>query len=261
MTKVSITIPVYNTITYLKHCLDSVAAQTYPELEVVLVDDGSTDGSASFCDDYGKKDKRFTVLHTDHAGLSHARNTGLLVSSGDLISFVDSDDWIGPDTYAPLVDCFEKTQADIVLFGYYKVLNAGQAYQFQKKYSQDGFLDSDHDLNSFDALCFLLGDYYIKNYVWDKVYRRELFSTIRFTDGRNFEDIDIMYKLILACRKIHVLGSHYRYYYRQRAKSISHSVSLSNQMDYFGAVIKRYKALRKVSHKRYMRGTSKILNV
>ena len=97
--KISVIIPVYNVIDFLKECLGSVLNQTYKNLEIILVDDGSTDGSSQICDEYKKKDRRIQVIHKENGGLSDARNAGIKIAQGEYFSFIDSDDWIHEDTY------------------------------------------------------------------------------------------------------------------------------------------------------------------
>ena len=104
MPKISVIIPVYDTEEFLSRCLDSVLCQTHRDLEVILIDDGSTDASGALCDEYAEKDTRIQVIHQENSGSSAARNTGLEAACGDYIGFVDSDDWLEPDMYAYLLD-------------------------------------------------------------------------------------------------------------------------------------------------------------
>ena len=113
---VSVIIPVYNVETYIRECVDSVLSQTYTDLEIILVDDGSTDSSGSICDEYSKLDSRIVVIHKENGGLSDARNAGLDAVHGDYILFVDSDDWIQPETVSHLVKRMDEEQAEIVFF-------------------------------------------------------------------------------------------------------------------------------------------------
>ena len=117
---ISIIVPVYNVESYLRKCLDSILAQTYRDLEILVVDDGSTDGSGAICDEYAGKDDRIKVFHTENKGLSCARNLGLDSANGDWIGFVDSDDWIELDMYEVLLRKAEKTGADVVECGVYE---------------------------------------------------------------------------------------------------------------------------------------------
>ena len=111
---ISVIVPVYNTEKYLGRCVDSIINQTYTNLEIILVDDGSPDNSPAICDEYAKKDQRIKVIHKENGGLSSARNAGLDIAKGDFISFIDSDDWVEKDLFEVLVSLYGKTQAEII---------------------------------------------------------------------------------------------------------------------------------------------------
>ena len=117
--KVSIVLPIYNVEKYLNRCIKSILNQTYSDLEVILVDDGSPDGCPRLCDEWSKKDKRIKVVHKKNAGLGMARNTGIDTATGDFICFFDSDDFIDPHTIQEAIEVVAKTRAEIVSFGYY----------------------------------------------------------------------------------------------------------------------------------------------
>jgi glycosyltransferase involved in cell wall biosynthesis len=249
---ISVIIPVYNTSQWLPRCLESVLSQPYPALEVIAVDDGSQDNSLEICRWYESREPRLKVIANEHAGLSHARNTALNAAHGDLFAFVDSDDWLGNDAYTLLVRRFLDTGADILLYGYNKTWDP-LLRNDAKPCAQDGFLDEDRLLSTDEAFNFLMGNYYIKNYVWDKIYVRRLFDFVRFPEGKNFEDIGIMYRLFLAANEIAVVGKHYKYYYFQRPNSILHSFSLRSQMNYYEMMVKRYIDLRPIPYKPFGR--------
>ena len=114
---ISLIVPVYNIQNYLSRCIDSILAQTYRDFELILVDDGSTDGSSEVCDYYGKQDKRIVVIHKQNGGLVSARKAGIASARGEYAGFVDGDDWIEPQMYQRLIETAMKCQADIVLGG------------------------------------------------------------------------------------------------------------------------------------------------
>ena len=122
-TMISVIVPVYNVEPYLRKCLDSIVNQTYRDFEILIIDDGSTDGSGRICDEYAEKDSRIKVFHTENRGLSCARNLGLAEAKGEWIGFVDSDDWIEPDMYEVLIRRAEETGADVVECSHYKELD------------------------------------------------------------------------------------------------------------------------------------------
>lgn len=116
MPKLSVIVPVYNTEKYLRECVDSILAQIFTDFELILVDDGSTDGSGAICDEYAKQDERVQVIHQENSGVTHARKTGAVLSKGDYLTYVDSDDWIDPDGYRNMMSQIEKHHADIAVF-------------------------------------------------------------------------------------------------------------------------------------------------
>ena len=210
--KISVIVPVYNVFAYLSKCIDSIIHQSYSNLEIILVDDGSTDGSGEMCNAYGQKDERVQVVHQKNQGLSSARNTALNIMTGDLVGFVDSDDWIEPDYYETLVEHMSRTGADIVVSGCY--------YEYQdttkkrKIYPQETPCDRHEGLKA-------LSEHRIEHTVWDKLYRKELFSSLRFAEGRVHEDVLITYRLILCAEHIECTD-YYGYHQRMRAGSIAH---------------------------------------
>jgi glycosyltransferase involved in cell wall biosynthesis len=235
--KISVIIPVYNVRPYLEKYLDSVITQAYRNMEIIMVDDGSTDGSGAICDEYASKDPRIIVIHKKNGGLSSARNAGLDIATGDAIAFVDSDDWLGEDAYTKVIATQEQTGADIVQFGYYLAKK-----NFCKK--QEYVFDADRELSKWEALNLLLEDKYIQNYAWNKLYVKDLFTNLRFPTGKVFEDIFINYKLFLRVDKMAILADHFKYYYRQRRGSIVNTKSFKGRMDAFEATWLRYQNLK-----------------
>jgi glycosyltransferase involved in cell wall biosynthesis len=235
----SIIVPVYNVKPYLSRCLDSIIHQTYKNLEIILVDDGSTDGSDQICDDYAQKDKRIVVIHKSNGGLSSARNAGLDIARGDLIGFVDSDDWIAPDTYTSVFECYTKTGADIIAFGYYEATDTTL-----KKMPENGFMDNTRVLTNIEAANYLIKNENIRDYVWNKIFTKSVFADHRFLPGKYFEDTHIMYSLFLSANKVAVLGNHYKYFYFQRPDSIISKKTYKNLHDRLDALYTRYDNLK-----------------
>lgn len=211
---ISIIVPVYNVIDYVEKCLDSICRQSYTKLEIVVVDDGSTDGSAEICDAYAAKDNRIKVIHRENRGLSAARNDGLDVVTGELIGFVDSDDWIDPDMYEFLYQLLKGGGADISICSHY----IEKPTKTKVKYASDAVLR----LSSRDAIRLLVEDNIIRNFAWDKLYKRHLFDGLRFPQDRYFEDIAIMYKIFYKAQDI-VMKGHPKYHYMVRTDSITGS--------------------------------------
>jgi glycosyltransferase involved in cell wall biosynthesis len=235
----SIIVPVYNVKPYIERCLDSIINQTYSNLDIILIDDGSTDESGTICDEYALKDSRIRVIHKQNGGLSSARNAGLEIVRGDLIAFVDSDDWIDTDTYSWLVQIYNETQADIIVFGYYEVKNRKHL-----KRTKNGFQDTNKIFTNTDAVNLLFEDEFLNNYVWNKLYTAKLFMRHRFTEGVTFEDIYLTYLLFLDANMVYIAGDHYKYYYFQRSSSIVHTNDYKKKKDMLEGVYSRYDHLK-----------------
>jgi glycosyltransferase involved in cell wall biosynthesis len=218
---ISIIIPVYKTEPYLRRCLHSVVGQTYKNLEIILVDDGSPDGCGKICDLYAAADSRVKVIHQQNRGLSVARNEGLKIASGDYFGFVDSDDWIDADMYEVLYQGAIQYGADIAICGYYYV--AGDRYK-EIKEERTTLYDREN------AIHHLLVDEKITNHVWNKLYKRKLFEDVRFPAGRTFEDIGTTYKLFEKAGRIVFLNSCH-YYYLQRQDGIVSGGNIQHAVD------------------------------
>lgn len=219
---ISIIIPVYNTANYIEECLSSVVKQTYKNIEIIVVDDGSTDNSPAICDQWAQKDSRIKVLHQKNQGLSAARNAGLSIATGQYICFLDSDDYIDFSLSEKVMDCFAKNDVDIVAFGYTRV--SGDS-------SVPVFCALRNVMTPYNVLTLLMSGT-MDSYVWANAYRAELFSTIVFPEGRNFEDIGTTYKLILAAKSIFSLDDEL-YFYRYREDSISNKISDKSWLDLY----------------------------
>lgn len=214
---VSVIIPIYKVELYLKRCVDSVLAQTYTNLEIILVDDGSPDGCGAICDSYARQDPRVRVIHKVNGGLSDARNAGLEIASGEWVSFIDSDDWIEPDMYSELLCHAQKYGAQISVGGVSYEISEGDHIRTLRTAS--GESEQVECLDSVSAMRrHLLGSWA----AWDKLYQRELFRTIRYPVGEINEDEAIMLQLLSSVSKIVYTNKVY-YHYIQRADSITTS--------------------------------------
>lgn len=236
MKKISIIVPIYNTEKYLEKCLESIISQDYKNLEIILINDGSTDNSLSICKKYERKDKRIKLINNDHLGVAESRNIGLKYATGDYIGFVDSDDFIDKDMYKTLIDFSEKYNADISMcrFCYFnddsEIITEKSNSQFCK-------------LNSEQALNFLLVDKVITNHLTLKLFKKELFKNILFPKEKKFEDISTMYKLINKSNKI-IYITRQLYYYRVRYDSICKNITLESICDFLDVHYKRFCKLR-----------------
>lgn len=215
----SIIIPVYNVEPFLRKCLDSVINQTYENIEILIVDDGSTDHSGKICNDYSV-DSRVTVFHQVNGGLSAARNTALNHSNGEYLFFVDSDDFVSPTFVSDAVTVLEKEDSDIVIFNY---TEAGMTNEEKNVYSKIA------NLTAYEIKQKIISDD-IGNYVWNKAYRKFLFSKLRFPEGEWFEDLAVMDQLFMQAKKISMLNKSL-YFYRIQNTSYLHKRTFNPSRD------------------------------
>ena len=220
---ISVIVPVYQVQEYLEPCLDSIVNQTYQNLEIILIDDGSTDNSGVICDKYAGNDSRIKVIHKRNGGLSSARNVGLRIAEGDLIGFVDSDDWIEPDMYSYLQSVLSENSADIVTCA---IVTDNLTF----KQNTMTVLDKESALKSL-----LLDGSKIGNSMWNKLFTRNVWEGISFPEGMIMEDAATIHKCILKTNKI-VITEYPCYHYRIRQGSILHSTFSEKNFDGVKAV-------------------------
>lgn len=208
---VSIIVPIYKVEPYLRRCLDSIVNQTYTNLEVILVDDGSPDNCPQICEEYAVKDSRIVVIHKENGGLSDARNAGLDICKGEYISFVDSDDWVNEEYIEKLISIITKESADIAI---------GENSQTRQVSQKQNAKAVTKTFSSKDALIHLFTQNHIAFIVsWGKIYKRNLFSALRFPVGKFHEDEFTSYILLSNAKKI-AYTSQILYFYFQRPNSI-----------------------------------------
>lgn len=201
--RVSVIVPVFNVEEYLEEALDSLLMQTYRNLEILVVDDGSTDGSGKICDEYAKKDKRIQVIHQENQGLSGARNTALDLMTGELVMFLDPDDAYHPDIVKKLVEARKKEQSDIALCRFDFFHTSSRMYRaIACKHVEPTCLQGNY--TRIEALHELAAGK-INVHVWNKIYTRKLWNDIRFPDGHVYEDVKITYEIMNHIEKICVL--------------------------------------------------------
>lgn len=228
MPKISVIIPVYKVERYLDACVASVAGQTYADLEIILVDDGSPDNCPALCDAWAKKDARIKVIHRPNGGLSAARNSGLDIAVGEFIAFVDSDDKLEPQTLERALTAQQNAGADIVLFDYLCTDENDRPLQGQNPMGRP---EETLTPPQFWQKYFTSGDactYYVV--AWNKLYKGELFRTLRYAAGKRYEDMFLLPHLIAQCEKIACLNFR-GYRYAQRAGSIMSQGDPRNYLD------------------------------
>lgn len=222
---ISVIVPVYNVEKYLNQCLDSIIAQTWRNLDIILVDDGSTDNSGAICDEYARTDTRIKVIHKENGGLSAARNTGLDIARGEFIGFVDSDDWIEPNMFEDLYAGFFKSDVsyDNVLFSNAMLYEYDDVTETETLARPHSWIRNIPQTIYGSELGKAMLSESSNHYVWSKLYRREAFHMVRFYEGRNDEDTFFTYELAKAIRNsgwVVVEITSVVYHYRIRLGSI-----------------------------------------
>lgn len=236
---VSIIVPVYNTKDYLPCCLDSILHQTYKNLEILLIDDGSTDGSGGICDKYAASDGRIQVLHQRNGGLSDARNQGLGLARGEYIAFVDSDDYIHERYIELLLEGCVRGGCEVGIVRYQKVFfnhcrqDVGDPVQMECVTGIQASLRMYEDSYSIMTAT-----------AWGKIFQKRLFNGIRFPMGRIYEDEAVTYKLLYDAEKVVYIDA-VLYYYRQNWNGIMLSGYSARHLQYFDAMQERLEFYRR----------------
>lgn len=235
---VSVIVPVYNGEGWLRRCMESLRGQSLKNMEILLIDDGSSDGTAGICDAYAKFPE-IRVIHQENQGIAAARNTGIAEARGDYIGFCDADDFAHPEMYAELLRLLKKENADISVCGYIRTegkeekLPAPSATDSQAVYTPE---------EAFEKL--LKGEGELKSYLWNKLYKRELFHGIRYPDGKNYEDQFVTYQLILRAKRIAVTDWK-GYYYIMNPDSITNRKWNRKETEYLEAWEEIWKCCRR----------------
>lgn len=214
---ITIIIPIYKVEKYLKKCVQSVINQTYSNLEIILVDDGSPDNCGKICDDYAKEDKRIKVIHKLNGGLSDARNKGLDIATGKYVYFLDSDDSISKDAIKYLYHIIKENNADIAIGKMKEVFKENYSFNQEEILLKENLKDTIKLYTKEQALEEMLYNTEFTNMACNKLYKKRLFSKIRYPVGMLYEDLGTTYKLISCSEKV-VLGSKITYYYLANRK-------------------------------------------
>ena len=236
--KLSVIIPVYNQDKFLESCLQSVAAQSLESIEVIIVDDGSTDRSPNIAREYEEKYPHFTVISQKNKGRSAARNTGLDKADGSYIAFLDSDDFVDPKMYEYLFEAAVSADADLVKCG--AILFDDQSREFLN-IRRD--FDSFTEITSHRELLKLYLNKKIDRVVWNGIYRHGLFENLRFPVNTEYEDQYVTPKVIASTNKYLFIDKNL-YYYRKHPGAFSHSTRVSDQIDKVQALNELYRILR-----------------
>ena len=235
---ISIIVPIYKVEKYIHQCIESIINQTYKDLDIILIDDGSPDNCGEICDKYALKDSRIRVFHTTNKGLSAARNVGIRAAKGEYIGFVDSDDWIDPTMYEELLDNLIRYNADISACGVQVECKKRKRKNVSNEISDTLYTKDEairaHIYETFDQ------------YIWNKLYRSSIWGEIMFPEGKNFEDVSVFYRVLLSTSSI-VFRSANLYHYRKRENIIANTQSMSNLEEYWFAYYNRFNCLSGLS--------------
>ena len=245
---ISVIVPIYKVERYLAKCIDSILAQTYSNLEIILVDDGSPDMCGEICDDYALKDERINVIHKENGGLSSARNAGIDIAQGEYIGFVDSDDYIEPYMYEKLYCAIEQNNCRLAVCNINYVFENGKVVPKCDK-EKDKLMD-------FEEAIIEMNTYRIFDMgAWSKLYHKDLFKTIRFPVGKLSEDFFIMPQIFDKAQRISYVSTPcYNYFQRQNSitknKKINHDFieAAFEQMHFLD---EKYPQLKVLSHTSY----------
>lgn len=247
---VSVIIPVYNVKLYLREALESVINQTYRNLEIIIVDDGSTDGSGEVCDEY-QSDRRIKVFHTNNRGLSAARNYALDRIHGDFIAFLDSDDWLELNAIERFVSLALNTNADIVVCSFYQ--------EYKDKTVEPVGYETEFVVEGEEILQSMIIERKLTEDVWNKFYKANIFGSIRYPEGRIFEDKATTYRLLQIAGKL-VYTPAPLIHYRNRRGSLSNIHSMKSLVDYWLVYRERFDTLGGLSDQYYKVALSETIN-
>lgn len=220
---ISVIVPVYNVEKYLPKCIESIMAQTYTDLEILLIDDGATDSSGAICDEYARRDERIRVIHKENGGLSDARNRGIEEARGEYIGFVDSDDHIAPDMYEELYGLICRYGVSMSACDVCDVREGTEPAPTTKMERE---LLADRE----EAMRIVLDGRINYAYAWNKLYHRDLFESIRYPVGKYIEDFFVILPLIEKAGRV-AFSPRQMYYYLHRENSIMTSVFSKKHYD------------------------------
>lgn len=215
---ISVIVPVYNVEAYLDQCMESIVAQSYRHLEILVVDDGSTDDCGAKCDQWAQRDDRIQVIHQSNGGLSAARNSALDVMHGELVTMVDSDDALRPNAIEVLYHAMGKHRASITVGSYVPFYDGDPEWPMDDEKFTVRRFNQNH---AIEAIFYQNG---LTHSAWGRLYKASLFNDIRYPVGKTYEDLAIIYPLLLKCGRV-VKINYALYGYRQRQNSILGSFS------------------------------------
>ena len=240
MDKISVIVPAYNVEKWLVKCVESILSQTYQNIEVILVDDGSTDQTPILCDELAKRDGRIRVVHKKNGGLSSARNAGIEIAAGEYLGFVDSDDYISPLMYEKMYGQMIENEAELA------ICSMEFVYECKEDEGKMGECSMTDEVLEMEEAYKKINPY-VEGYCYyvtapNKLYHKSIFENFRFIEGRLHEDEFAIHHIISLCNKV-VITSEKFYYYLQRKGSITHSRNIDNSIDTIDAFFDRFRLL------------------
>ncbi len=222
---ITVIVPAYKVEAYLPICVESIISQTYKNIEIILVDDGSPDQCGVICDEYALKDNRIRVLHKENGGLSSARNAGMKVMKGKFVTFIDSDDYVSPYYVEHLFDALKKANADLAV-SWFAEVNEGDKIDTSGKENLSGY----EKLNQKQSLQHLLYQDGIETSAWGKLYKSDLIEGLWYPEGKLYEDIPVTSQYILKSKSVALIRN-VDYFYLQRKASIQYQSFNIKKMD------------------------------
>ncbi|SHR97853.1 glycosyl transferase family protein [Mycobacteroides abscessus subsp. abscessus] len=239
LAKVSVVVPIYKVEKFIHRCINSIIQQTYKELEIILVNDGSPDNCGKIINEYQSNDKRIIAIHKQNGGLSDARNVGMDKVSGEYVIFVDSDDWLEKDFIEMLIYASKSENADIVQSGFYYAYDDYLLYDERFFITESEFIT----LNNRELMTELVKNERVKNFAWGKLYKTELVKDFQFKKGVLFEDVFWAHNVMQRVEK-YVISNKPKYYYYQRSDSIVTTYTVRN-LDILEGLKERHEFIRK----------------
>ena len=245
---ISIIIPVYNVEKYLKECLNSVINQTYTNLEIILVDDGSTDSSGQMCDEFAKNDNRIKVIHQKNQGQAVARNKALDIMQGEYLAFIDSDDMVDETYMQTLFEIIQEYDTKIAMISFENFKNIKEVENIKKENFQNNSIISFSTEEFFRN--YLISKPKFHNFIWRCLYHKDIFANLRFPIGIIYEDSSLYFDIFSTQNKIYISDKKL-YFYRQRFSSSmhifneKHSVALQVYKTMANNIVKKYPDLTK----------------
>lgn len=230
---ISVIIPVYNVEKYLNKCITSVVEQTYKNLEIIIVDDGSTDQSPEICDEWKKRDSRIQVVHSSNGGAGKARNTALDMATGDYVTFVDSDDYIAPQMYQVLLEQFYDGIGIVEC-------NYSMVYDDSEKFKEERKIYKIHTYSAMQAMHENINDHIFRQLIWNKMYRKDVIKGIYFPTGNKIDDESWTYQAIGNASKLIYIDQKL-YAYRQQEQSVMHLLDAKKRLEALKAKEERHK--------------------